>query len=359
MNRTAVLYALVSAALFGVSTPAAKLLVGTMHPAMLAGLLYCGAGIGVAALRRVLPSIGMAAPEVALTRSQLPWLAGAIIAGGIFGPVLLMSGLAVSDAAAASLLLTLEGAATALIAWFIFHENFDRRIALGMVSIVAGAAVLAWTSTPSIDHLAGPLAIAGACVCWGLDNNLTRKVSLADPLQIVELKGLIAGPFNLLLALAVGAAAPGISAALVAGVVGFLGYGVSLALFVLALRHLGTARTGAYFSTAPFLGSAAAVIALGEPVTARLVVAGILMGIGVLLHLTEHHEHEHEHEPMAHAHPHVHDEHHQHAHTPRDPPGEPHTHFHEHSWQRHSHPHVPDMHHVHRHWRWRWFSLFR
>src|SRR5215475_9671703 len=115
MNRTAVLYALVSAALFGVSTPAAKLLVGTMHPAMLAGLLYCGAGIGVAALRRVLPSMGMAAPEVALTRSQLPWLAGAIIAGGIFGPVLLMSGLAVSDAAAASLLLTLEGAAAALI----------------------------------------------------------------------------------------------------------------------------------------------------------------------------------------------------------------------------------------------------
>jgi hypothetical protein len=196
-------------------------------------------------------------------------------------------------------------------------------------------------------------------VCWGLDNNLTRKVSLADPLQIVELKGLIAGPFNLLLAVSMGAAMPGMAAVLSAGVVGFFGYGLSLALFVVALRHLGTARTGAYFSTAPFLGSAAAVIALGEPVTAQLIVAGILMGIGVLLHLTEHHDHEHVHEPMAHAHPHVHDEHHQHAHRALDPPEEPHTHFHEHQWLRHSHPHVPDMHHLHRHRRWRLLSLFR
>src|SRR5262249_43020647 len=158
-------------------------------------------------------------------------------------------------------------------------------------------------------------AILGACLAWGLDNNLTRKVSLADPLQIVELKGLIAGPFNLLLGfVAAGASMPSWSAIGAAGAVGFLGYGVSLALFVVALRHLGTARTGAYFSTAPFLGSAAAVMALGEPVTAQLAIAGCLMGVGVWLHVTEHHEHEHVHQPMSHAHPHVHDEHHQHAH---------------------------------------------
>ena len=199
MNRTAVLYALVSAALFGVSTPAAKVLVGSVHPAVLAGLLYCGAGIGVAALRRALPSIISGAPEVALARAELPWLAGAIGAGGIVGPLLLMAGLARTDATAASLLLTLEGAATALMAWFIFHENFDRRIALGMACLVAGAAVLSWTGTLTLDSIVGPLAIVGACVAWGLDNNLTRKVSLADPLQIVELKGLIAGPVNLVL----------------------------------------------------------------------------------------------------------------------------------------------------------------
>jgi drug/metabolite transporter (DMT)-like permease len=349
MNRTAVLYALVSAALFGVSTPAAKVLVGSVHPAVLAGLLYCGAGIGVALLRRLVPSIVSGAPEVALSRAELPWLGGAIAVGGVLGPLLLMNGLARTDAATASLLLTLEGAATALMAWFVFHENFDRRIALGMAFLVAGAIVLSWSGAPTIDGAIGPLAIVGACIAWGLDNNLTRKVSLADPLQIVMLKGLIAGPFNLFLGFLLGAAWPGMSATLLAGVVGFLGYGVSLALFVIALRGLGTARTGAYFSTAPFIGSVAAVLALGEPVTLQLVIAGALMALGVWLHLTEHHEHEHVHEAMSHAHPHVHDEHHRHAHGPLDPPGEPHTHAHEHKPMRHAHPHVPDMHHTHRH----------
>ncbi len=273
--------------------------------------------------------------------------------------MLLMIGLARTDAAAASLLLTLEGAATALMAWFIFHENFDRRIALGMVCLVAGAAVLSWSGRPTQDSIVGPLLIAGACLAWGLDNNLTRKVSLADPLQIVELKGLIAGPFNLVLGLAFGAAVPGLSAAFIAGVVGFLGYGVSLALFVLALRHLGTARTAAYFSTAPFLGSIVAVVALGEPLTVQLAAAGSLMALGVWLHLTEHHEHEHVHERLAHSHPHEHDEHHQHRHSSLDPPGEPHTHLHEHGLMRHSHAHLPDMHHTHRHERWAWLSRFK
>jgi drug/metabolite transporter (DMT)-like permease len=349
MNRTAVIYALVSAALFGLSTPAAKALVGSVHPAVLAGLLYCGAGIGIALLRRLLPWIASGAPEVALTRTEWPWLAGAIGAGGIVGPLLLMVGLIHTDAATASLLLTLEGAATALMAWFIFHENFDRRIALGMVFLVGGAAILSWTGAPTFESFLGPLAIVGACVAWGADNNFTRKVSLADPLQIVELKGLIAGPFNLLLGISLGASLPGIEVIPMAGVVGFVGYGVSLALFVMALRDLGTARTGAYFSTAPFIGSAAAIVALGDPVTPQLLVAGLLMAVGVWLHLSERHEHEHFHAAMAHSHPHIHDEHHRHAHVPGDPSGEPHTHFHEHRPIRHSHPHVPDMHHTHRH----------
>jgi drug/metabolite transporter (DMT)-like permease len=359
LNRTAIVYALISAALFGISTPAAKILVGTVHPAVLAGLLYCGAGIGIAMLRTILPSIVVTAPEVALTRAELPWLAGAIGFGGVVGPLLLMTGLSRTDAAAASLLLTLEGAATALMAWFVFHENFDCRIAFGMCCLAAGAAVLSWSGTPTVDSLIGPLAIVGACLAWGLDNNLTRKVSLADPLQIVQLKGLIAGPFNLVLGLTLGAALPTLSAVLIAGVVGFFGYGVSLALFVIALRHLGTARTGAYFSTAPFLGSVAAIVALGEPVTAQLAIAGVFMAVGVWLHLTERHEHEHVHEPMAHAHPHLHDDHHRHTHSASDPSGESHTHFHQHVRLRHSHPHVPDMHHVHRHRRTHWLSIFK
>jgi drug/metabolite transporter (DMT)-like permease len=359
MNRAAVIYALVSAALFGVSTPAAKFLVGSIHPAVLAGLLYCGAGIGIAALRRILPSIITRAPEAALTKSDIPWLAGAIGAGGVVGPLLLMVGLARTDAAAASLLLTIEGVATALIAWFVFHENFDRRIALGMALLLAGAVTLSWSGTPTLDNAVGPLAIVGACFAWGLDNNLTRKVSLADPLQIVEFKGLIAGPFNLVLGFAIGAAIPDMSIALVAGVVGIFGYGVSLALFVIALRHLGTARTGAYFSTAPFLGATVAIVALGESITAQLIVAGVLMGFGVWLHLTEKHEHEHAHEPMTHTHSHIHDEHHQHAHDHAVQPDEPHMHPHEHVWLRHSHPHVPDMHHTHRHSAWLPWSIFK
>ena len=348
---TPIVYALLSALLFGVSTPAAKTLVGLTDPAILAGLLYCGAGLGAAVFRRAARSMfsAGAAREATLRPADLPWLGGAIIAGGIVGPLLLMLGLTRTEAGTASLMLTLEGVATALMAWFIFHENFDRRIALGMACLVAGAAVLSWSGQPTLSSLVGPLAIVGACVAWGLDNNLTRKVSLADPLQIVELKGLIAGPCNVALGLWMGGTLPGPAPVAFAGLVGVLGYGASLALFVLALRHLGTARTGAYFSTAPFFGAAAAVLALGEPLTAQLLIAAALMAVGVWLHITEHHEHVHVHDPIAHEHAHSHDVHHRHEHGPLDPAGEPHTHRHRHAPLEHAHHHMPDEHHRHRH----------
>jgi drug/metabolite transporter (DMT)-like permease len=351
MNHRAVIFALLSAALFGVSTPAAKALLGTINPAVLAGLLYCGAGLGISILRRLAPPLlgQRMFSQAPLGRGDVPWLAGAILAGGVVGPILLMLGLVRTDAATASLLLTMEGVLTAMLAWFVFHENFDRRIALGIACLIAGAIVLSWSGTPSISGLLGPLAIIGACLAWALDNNLTRKVSLADPLQIVEMKGLIAGPINLFIGLSSGGSLPAISPTVVAALVGFFGYGVSLALFVHALRHLGTARTGAYFSTAPFLGAIAALVFLREPLTLQLLAAGVLMALGVWLHLTEHHEHEHEHEPMEHSHAHFHDDHHQHDHSPVDPPGEPHAHKHKHLRLRHRHPHVPDMHHTHRH----------
>jgi drug/metabolite transporter (DMT)-like permease len=236
-----------------------------------------------------------------------------------------------------------------VIAWFVFRENFDRRIAAGMLCILVGAAVLAWQGGARLDGLAGPALVVGACIAWGIDNNLTRKVSLADPIQVAMLKGLVAGPISLALGIAGGAALPGSGTILVAAVVGFLGYGVSLALFVAALRHLGTARTGAYFSTAPFIGAIVAVPMLGESLTLRLAAAGAIMAVGVWLHLTERHEHDHEHEPMEHTHRHVHDAHHRHAHATGDPPGEPHSHRHVHVALRHSHAHTPDSHHRHRH----------
>jgi drug/metabolite transporter (DMT)-like permease len=351
VNRTAIIYAFAAAALFGASTPAAKVLVDVIHPAVLAGLLYCGAGIGVALLRYLAAGIlrPAGAAEAPLRRADIPWLAGAILAGGVLGPILLMVGLAATDAATASLLLTLEGAATVLLAWFVFRENFDRRIAAGILLLLLGAGVLSWSGVPSPATLLGPAAIVGACLAWGLDNNLTRKVSLADPLQIVQWKGLVAGPINLALGLWAGGTLPDMLPLLLSGVVGFFGYGVSLALFVLALRHLGAARTSAYFSTAPFIGAVIAIAFLGEGFSSQLVAAGTLMAMGVWLHLSERHEHEHMHQPMTHAHPHVHDEHHRHDHGPNDPPGEPHTHVHAHGPLRHAHAHVPDMHHLHTH----------
>jgi drug/metabolite transporter (DMT)-like permease len=234
------------------------------------------------------------------------------------------------------------------IAWIVFRENVDRRLLTGALAILAGAVLLSWQGGPSGIGLGG-MAIVGACFAWAIDNNLTRKLSSADPVQIAAIKGVAAGVVNLGLALAHGAALPSPVAVAASAVVGFLGYGVSLVLFVLALRSLGTARTGAYFSTAPFLGAVLALVLFREPLTVQLVGAAVLMGIGVYLHLSERHEHDHLHEALDHEHRHVHDAHHQHAHGPDDPMGEPHTHTHRHAPMRHKHPHYPDLHHRHSH----------
>jgi drug/metabolite transporter (DMT)-like permease len=246
------------------------------------------------------------------------------------------------------LLLNLEGLATMAIAWLVFRENVDRRLLLGAAAILAGAVLLSWQAGPHELSL-GALAIAGACLAWGADNNLTRKLSSADPLQITAIKGVAAGAVNLVISLGMGARLPGPGVTASAMVIGFFGYGVSVVLFVLALRGLGAARTGAYFSTAPFLGAVLGVLLLHDHVTLALVVAGALMALGVWLHLSEQHSHEHVHEPLEHEHRHVHDEHHQHAHGPDDPPGEPHSHRHRHAPLTHAHPHYPDLHHRHGH----------
>jgi drug/metabolite transporter (DMT)-like permease len=347
MARTGIMLALLSAVLFGASTPFAKLLLGVVDPWMMAGVLYLGAGLGLAGVHFARRLIGLGAVEAPLRRSDSPWLALVVLTGGVLGPLLLMVGLARTDAAGASLLLNLEGLATMGIAWLVFREHVDRRLLLGAFAILAGAVLLSWQGQASFQW--GAVMIAGACLCWGLDNNLTRKLSSADPVQIAMIKGLVAGAVNLALALVSGARFPSAGFLAAAGGIGFLGYGVSLALFVLGLRHLGAARTGAYFSLAPFIGAVLAVLMLGEPVTAKLLVAGGLMAIGLWLHLAERHDHEHVHEAMEHEHRHVHDEHHRHAHGPDAPPGEPHTHWHRHEPMVHRHPHYPDLHHRHRH----------
>jgi len=347
MLRKGILLAVLSAALFGASTPFAKLLLGSVDPWMMAGLLYIGAGVGLAAVHISRRGLRLPAVEAPLRHADLPWLALVIGAGGVVGPVLLMFGLAETDAAGASLLLNLEGLATMGIAWVVFRENVDRRLLLGAFAILAGAAMLSWQGEASFQW--GAVSIAGACLCWGIDNNLTRKLSSADPVQISMLKGLVAGSANLLLATANGANLPNFGTILAVTLVGFLGYGVSLVLFVLGLRHLGTARTGAYFSLAPFVGAVLAIALLGEPLSIKLLVTGALMGLGLWVHISERHVHEHLHDAMEHEHRHRHDEHHQHKHAPSVPPGEPHTHWHRHPPLIHRHPHYPDLHHRHKH----------
>ena len=343
IRQPGVAAALAAALLFGAATPLAKWMLDSVSPWLLAGLLYLGSGIGLTLYRRL-----MRAPAVRIPRDELPWFAGAIAAGGIAGPVLLMIGLTGIPASGASLLLNAEGVFTALLAWFVFRENFDRRIALGMGAIAAGAVVLSWPGEARFTGLWPALAVLGACFAWGVDNNLTRKISLADATWIAAVKGLVSGTVNLILALLLGAAMPALPHLAGAMLLGFLAYGVSLALFVVGLRHLGTARTGAYFSVAPFFGATLALL-MGEPATMRLLAAGALMALGTWLHLTERHEHAHVHEETWHEHEHVHDEHHQHEHDAPVAAGTRHRHPHPHQAQTHTHRHFPDAHHRHHH----------
>jgi drug/metabolite transporter (DMT)-like permease len=314
------------------------------------GLLYLASavGLGIYALFRSATK-DLVASEAPLTRHDLPWLAGATFAGGMLAPVLLMWGLARTPASTASLLLNVEGIFTASLAWFVFKESFSVRLAIGLPLIAAGGVCLSWVGRPEGGLPWGSLAIVGACFGWALDNNLTRKISAGDPVQIAIIKGVVAGAVNFGLALMLGAKLPGLSVLLKVGVIGFLGYGVSLAVFVLALRHIGAARTAGYFSTAPFVGAVLSILFLGDRLTVGFGLAAILMGIGVWLYLTEWHEHEHKHQAMEHNHLHSHDEHHQHSHLPDQNTTEPHSHLHQHAEIIHTHPHYPEIHHRHKH----------
>ena len=345
--QTSIVAALIAALLFGASTPFAKLLVGDVPPILLAGLLYLGSGLGLW-LIRVVRDRGFSPPMLPVR--EWSWFLGAIASGGILGPVLLMYGLTRTSAASASLLLNLEAVFTALLAWIVFRENADRRVILGMSLIVAGGAILAWSPGAMAPGAArGAVAIAAAGLCWGLDNNLTRKVAASDAMFIAATKGMVAGITNCALALALGARLPPLPLIGAAMTIGLVGYGVSLVLFVLALRGLGSARASAYFSTAPFLGAAVAVIVFHDPASGLFWLSALLMAAGAWLHLIERHEHEHNHDAMAHAHAHLHDAHHQHEHDFAWDGRQPHSHQHDHVPLLHRHRHYPDLHHRHRH----------
>jgi drug/metabolite transporter (DMT)-like permease len=340
--------ALLAALLFGLSAPVAKLLVTQLPVQSLAAALYIGSGFGLMLVSGI--HRGIQKTEPAIQPAQLPYLAGAIVSGGIIAPVLLLYGLRVTPGSNAALFLNLEAVFTVLIAWFVFRENLGPRIALGMAVIVAGSVLLSWSDGAGPAYgLRGPLALAGACLFWGIDNNLTQKISTASAIQLATGKGLAGGGMNLLLAYLLGERPAISSFVLLALVVGFLGYGVSLVLYIRAMRDLGAARAGNYFSISPFVGAVAGLLLFQENITIRLIGSGVLMAVGIWLHVTEKHSHWHIHEPITHEHVHIHDLHHQHEHGPNDPKGEPHSHPHVHTRLEHSHPHFPDIHHHHDH----------
>jgi drug/metabolite transporter (DMT)-like permease len=343
--------ALLAAVLFGATTPLAKTLLGSMPPFMVAGLFYLGSGVGLAIgilVRRLRRTTSAQHNESHIQAAEISWLLGAIVAGGVAGPALLMIGLSTTAAAASSLLLNLEGVFTAVLAWVVFRENVDLQIFLGMVAIVAGGVVLSW-EPGAAGVSTGAVFVVAACVAWAIDNNLTRKVSTNDAMVIACLKGLAAGSVNMTIALLLGAHLPSVSKMIIAMLTGFAGYGISLVLFVVALRNLGTARTGAYFSVAPIFGVALSWVLWPEWPPLFFWFASMLMAVGVWLHIRERHEHSHAHEALNHNHRHRHGEHHLHTHDFEWDGREPHTHPHQHEPLVHTHGHFPDIHHRHTH----------
>lgn len=343
--------ALLAAGLFGVSAPLSKLLLGAIDPIPLAALLYLGAGFGLAAYaiwERVVRNA--ARSEAGLNREDLPWLAGAILAGGVAAPILLLYGLRAVPAATASLLLNFEVVATAVIAAWAFREFVGQRTWVAVTAVTAGSILLTLEPSTGWGVSTGAVLVVAACVMWGLDNNLTRRISLKDPKRIVAIKGLVAGWFSLALALALGKPFPGAGHIVLGLLLGSVSYGISIALFVGALRHLGAARTGALFGTAPFIGAAVSLMVFRNLPALSFILSLPLLGLGVGILFREQHEHPHAHEPVMHVHAHRHDDaHHKHVHGEGFHPVPQHTHLHTHEPMIHTHSHRPDAHHRHTH----------
>ncbi|WP_268898953.1 DMT family transporter [Geomonas azotofigens] len=344
---TGQLFAMLSAALFGVSPVFCKMLIGDMSPALLAGLLYLGSGLGLQALLLVQGKSSRA--ELRLLSPGHRWkLVGAVISGGIVAPLCLAFGIKYGTASEVSLLLNLETVATTLIAWLVFREYIGPYVWSGKVLILVGAGLVVLRAQGGLSFSLSGLLVVVACVFWGIDNNLTRDVDEISSTVLASVKGLAAGLFSIVLALlfTAGGASPGQIAGALA--VGALSYGLSLVLFVEALRQIGAARTATFFAVGPFFGTLLSVALLGERPPAPYWIATALMLAGILLLYVEVHGHRHSHEELSHAHLHRHDDHHEHEHLEGEGT-EPHDHFHVHRPVTHSHVHWPDQHHRHEH----------
>ena len=336
MNHTGMLRCAAAAVLFGISAPLASRLTDDMGAFTLAGLLYIGAAIAV------IPFVGRTPPTRRALRASLPNMSLAVVLGGAVGPVLLAAGLGLLPAATSSLLLNLELVFTMIVASLVFHEHLGRNIIVGTTLVVAGSIALAWSGNPELRW--GALLIAGACLCWAIDNSTTAAIDQINPSHVTLAKGVIAGGTNLIIGLSL-TGMPSTGPIVAALVIGGFGYGASITLWVAGARDLGAARGQLVFATAPFIGALVAWNVLGEPITTRELIAFLIAASGVAFVLGSDHEHQHQHQPSQHTHDHTHDEHHVH----HDEPSERHTHQHAHSRVIHQHPHLPDLHHRHEH----------
>lgn len=349
MDKKPLLYVILSATLFGLSSPLAKILVKDISPVAMAGLLYLGAFIGLA-IYKLVRKIGTTDKQrtVPLEKHDFPWLIGAIAAGGIVAPISLMFGLQMISGFSTSLFLNLEGIATAIIAIFFFHENAGKRLWLALICVTIAGVLLAWNTEQNQFNITGPLLVTLACIAWGVDNNLTRHIAEKDPTQIVMLKGLIAGTVSLSLAFLLGRGVAFNINIFLALLLGAFSYGLSLVFFIQALKGLGASRTGVFYSFGPFIGAIASIVILKEWLGWVMFPAIALMILGVWLITGERHAHEHYHQSFTHNHSHRHDEsHHEHEHP--EPVQGSHAHVHTHASLSHAHSHWPDTHHRHVH----------
>lgn len=347
-TRRGVAAALGAAALFGASAPLIKLLLRHSGVFALSSLLYLGAALSLTL--SVAVSRGRRA-EAPLRRGDLPSIAAVALLGGMAGPWLLLLGLRHVSGMEGALLLNLEGPLTLLLAVALFGEHVSRRVLLAASLVFVGAVVLERDPGRSSVAVAGALAIAGACAAWALDNNVTQRLALRDPLRVVQAKAAAAAVAAASLAVVTGSRFPTGRYALGALLLGGSCYGSSIVLDVWALRLLGAARESALFATAPFIGAALAIPFLTEQLQPRVAVAAAVMAAGVVVLVREDHTHTHAHLPVEHDHAHAHDAHHRHAHDDQRPElvGRRHSHTHRHQPLRHAHPHVSDAHHRHEH----------
>ncbi len=342
----AILLAVLAAVCYGVSAPLAKLLLRQLSPTFMASLLYLGAGVGMALVNLAGKAGGRGAGEARMTRKEAPY-AVLMVLLDIAAPILLLFGLTLTTPANASLLNNFEIVATSLIAMAVFREPVGRRMWAAIALITLASALLSFEGAGSFSFSAGSLLVLLACLCWGLENNCTRMLSLKDPLQIVTVKGLGSGLGALAIALALGEVRLHVPSILLALLLGFFAYGLSITLYIRAQRDLGAARTSAYYAVAPFIGVGLSFIVTSQPVTPLFLAALATMLLGAYFAAVERHTHPHTHEALTHEHRHSHtDGHHTHHH---DVPVREHSHPHTHEPMAHAHPHTPDTHHRHQH----------